>query len=91
MNATELFNASYDEEPSMKGDDFLLSNYFLEQTRKINILTVLIIIIVGLVGNFLTIVVFSQKRFRINSSNVYLLCLAVVDALFLLLHFFEVL
>ena len=70
-------------------DHDLLSNYFLEQTRKINIFSIMIILFIGLIGNFLTIFVFSQNRFRTNSSNVYLLCLAIVDAAFLILHLFE--
>ena len=62
---------------------------FLNSSRKINIYMTSIIIIVGLVGNFLTIFVFSQKRFRHNSSHVYLLSLAINDSLFLIIHFFE--
>jgi hypothetical protein len=65
------------------------SNYFLEQTRKINIFSVLIILVIGLIGNCLTILVFSQRRFRTNSSNIYLFSLAIVDALFLSLHVIE--
>jgi len=83
-------NFSLEDELLAKNDDFLLSNYILEQTRKINIMFVGIILVIGLIGNCLTIVVFAQKRFRINSSNVYLLSLAVIDGLFLLLHLFEV-
>ena len=33
--------------------------------------------------------VYLNKRFRINSSCVYLLCMAFSDGLFLILHFFE--
>ena len=61
----------------------------LEFTRKINLFTTVLFLIVGLIGHFLTIFVFAQKRFRKNSCNVYLLCLATNDALFLILHFFE--
>lgn len=61
----------------------------LEKYRKINILTTVLFIVIGLLGHFLTIFVFVQKRFRKNSSNVYLLCLAINDALFLITHFFE--
>ena len=43
----------------------------------------------GLLGHSLTIYVFAQKRFRKNSSNVFLLCLAINDGLYLITHFFE--
>ena len=46
-------------------------------------------IVAGLFGNLLTIFVFAQKRFRRNSSNVYLLALAVNNFLYLIAHFFE--
>ena len=65
------------------------SLYFIELTRKINLFATLIIIAIGLIGNCLIIFVFSQNRFRINSSNVYLLCLAIIDNLFLIVHLFE--
>lgn len=59
------------------------------QTRKINIFLTMFIIVIGLIGNTLTASVFSHKKFRTNSSGVYLLCLAFSDGLFLVLHFFE--
>lgn len=68
---------------------FLDSVYQLEICRLINIYTTICFVVLGLVGHFLTIFVFSQKRFRRNSSNVYLLCLALNDALYLFLHLFE--
>jgi len=78
--------------------NFNLDNYskledeslnFLDNTRRINLIASIVIILIGLLGNCLTIFVFSQKRFRINSSNVYLLCLALIDSLFLVVHIFE--
>lgn len=48
-----------------------------------------IVILVGLVGHFLTIFVFAQKRFRKNSSNVYFFCLAINDSVYLLVHFLK--
>lgn len=83
-----LLNMSINE--SVAQDlELMFSNLFLEQTRKINIFSILVILLIGLIGNFLTIFVFAQKRFRTNSSNVYLLCLALVDCVFLILHLFE--
>lgn len=61
----------------------------LEQSRKINIIATLILILFGLIGNSLIVFVFSKKRFRVNSSNVFLLCLALNDSLFLIIHLFE--
>ena len=60
-------------------EDLLNSHFFLALSGKINLFGILIAITVGLIGNFLTIFVFSQKRFRNNSSNIFLLCLAIND------------
>lgn len=65
------------------------SAYILEQTRKINVFTTLFIIFLGLVGHSLTIFLFAQKKFRVNSSHVYMLSLAAFDGSFLILHLFE--
>lgn len=65
---------------------------FLEQSRKLNIILTIVIILIGLIGNFLTLFVFSQKKFkcfRSNSSHIYLMSLAANDSLFLFVHFFE--
>ena len=70
-------------------DSMIVSSYVLNFSKKLNVLGMLIVIAIGLLGNCLTIFVFAQKRFRTNSSNVYLLSLAVVDSLYLILHFME--
>ncbi len=62
---------------------------FLNLSRKFKTIMTLMIILIGLVGHFLTILVYSQKRFRLNSSCVFLLSLALVDSAFLITHFFE--
>jgi hypothetical protein len=67
----------------------LNSYLFLEQSRKINLILTTIVILFGLVGNSLIIFIFGQKRFRKNSFNIYLLCLAINDNLFLIVQFFE--
>lgn len=92
-----LFNQSLVESNSSTDKDSLelyFSSYAnslnqLEKFRKINLVSTILFIVIGLIGHFLTIFVFAQKRFRKNSSNVYLLCLAVNDALYLIIHFFE--
>ena len=63
----------------------------LELCRKINIICTIIFTVLGVLGHSLTVFVFAQKRFRKNSSNVYLLCLALNDAFYLITNFFEVL
>ena len=73
----------------IENERFSFSNLVLEYSSKINIYSSLIVIVIGLTGNFLTIFVFGQSRFRTNPSSVYLLCLAVNDSLFLVIHFFE--
>lgn len=60
-----------------------------EISRKVNIFTLLSVITLGLIGHYLTILVYSKKKFRTNSGHIYLLCLAVFDSLFLIIHFFE--
>jgi len=62
---------------------------FHTKTQKFNTLLTICIIIIGLIGNFLTVFIYGQKKYRKNSSNVFLLCLAINDSLFLVVHFFE--
>ena len=65
------------------------STEFLSSTRHICFFATIAVIAIGLLGNCVTIFVFSQKRFRVNSSNIYLLCLAIIDSVFLIVHIFE--
>ena len=69
--------------------EYLRSFQTLEFTRKMSIYTTVLLTFFGLIGNFIIIFVFGQSRFRTNSSNVYLLCLAVNDSLFLCVHLIE--
>ena len=62
------------------------SEYILKLSREINIYSTVVIVIFGLVGHLLTILVYSRKEFRTNSSHAYLLCLAINDGLFLITH-----
>ena len=84
-------NFNTNEEQSINEDLLTKIKYLntFEKSRKINSFISLAFILIGLIGHSLTIYVFVQKRFRKNSSNVYLLCLAINDALFLIIHFFE--
>ncbi len=78
-------------EIDLNSDSNLLPNDSLdivERTQKIKIFSTSIISVIGLIGHFLTVLVFSQKRFRKNSGNVVSLCLALTDGLFLILNFF---
>jgi hypothetical protein len=68
--------------------DFYLIQ-LLDNARKLNILFTTLFIFIGLIGNFLTIYIFSHKKNRNNSSNIFLLCLALNDSLYLVIHFFE--
>ncbi len=65
------------------------SKKFLEISKNLNLIVSTIAILIGLVSNLIVIVVFSIKKFRSNSSHVYLLCSAINDSLFLVLHLFE--
>lgn len=71
------------------GVDLIVSNRAIEIVKKVNIVSIIVIISIGLIGHGLTIFVLRQKRFRNNSSSVFLFCMAINDASFLLNHFFE--
>jgi hypothetical protein len=81
---TSINESLFDEELR-----FLKSYSTLELSRKINIFASILFILIGLVGNFFTIFIFSQKRFRTNSNNIFLLCLSINDSFFLIIHLFE--
>ena len=70
--------------------DFLVkledSNKTLHDSMRVNIYTTIVLVFIGLVGHILTILVYSKKKYRINSGNVYILCLAIVDGTFLVVH-----
>jgi hypothetical protein len=85
------YNGSLSNNQSLEWSKEILLTSFqtLEKSRKINLCFTIFFLIVGLIGHFLTIFVYAQKRFRKNSCNVYLLYLAFNDALFLIAHFFE--
>lgn len=81
----EINDSLYEDQ--LKNSTFLIDSF--NTFRKVNLYITLIFMLIGIIGHILTIFVFSQKRFRKNSSNVYFLCLAINDALFLITHFFE--
>jgi len=62
---------------------------FLYLANKINISLTIVIIFIGIIGNTLSIIIYSQSKYRLNSSNVFILVLAITDLLFLIVHFFE--
>lgn len=70
---------------------FDVNNETLELHLMLNLNTIIsfLIILIGLVGNSLAICVFSKRRFRMNSSHIYLMGLAISDCLFLIVHLFE--
>ena len=68
---------------------YLKSLDLLALSSKINIFGTIAFFLLGLVGNSISIFVFAQKIFRRNSSHVYLLCLAIIDSLFLVIHLIE--
>ena len=84
----KYFNETNSTSESIDCYELYRSYSVFTQSRKINIFFTILIIIIGLVGNIMTVSVFMQKRFRINSSCVYLLCMAISDGLFLIIHFF---
>lgn len=89
MNLSFLFQAElyyYSAENFYKDSG---ENTILETSRKLSIFLLMPIFLVGLFGHSLIILVFGQKRFRKNSSNVFVFSLAINDSLYLISHFFE--
>jgi hypothetical protein len=62
---------------------------FLDTANKINLFATILINCIGLIGNTLTLIIYGQSKYRLNSSNVFILILSIVDSLFLIVHFFE--
>lgn len=62
---------------------------FLEISIILNIFLTIIFILIGLCVNFIIILVYGQSKNRVNSSNIFIFCLAILDASFLIIHFFE--
>jgi hypothetical protein len=76
-----LFKNNTDEREESEG--------FLTEAKKINTIITICITIIGLIGNCLTGIIYGQKKNRKNSSNIFLLCLAINDTLFLVVHFYK--
>jgi hypothetical protein len=85
--STSFINSNISNCPDPK---HVRADYLYTQTREINIYVTTFITIIGLIGNGLAVFVFAHERFRVHSSSVYLLFLAISDGLFLVTHFFEV-
>ena len=68
---------------------YLESLLFLGKSRVASIYSIMVITLIGLIGNGLILLVFAQKKYRNNSNNVYLFCLALNDSLYLLVHVSE--
>lgn len=83
-----IISNQLDRQTSNKANEDIFES-FLTKTRLVNLYCSIFFTLIGLIGHCLTIFVFAQKRFRQNSSNVYLLCLAIIDALYLIVHFFK--
>ena len=58
-------------------------------SHKIYLYTSLLFMVLGLVGNTLSVMVFSSSEMRVLSSNVYLLVLAISDSIYLMSVFFS--
>lgn len=82
-------NTSSQMDPIEIENERLLPVAMFEMSRRINLYASIVIVFTGLIGNSLTAMVFSQKRFRTNSSNCFLLFLSILDSFYLILHLFE--
>ena len=82
VTASELprsFNVSYDV--SLYDDDFILSDDLSESARTAFYILYIVIIILGLGGNCMTLLVVAVNRNMRTVTNVFLVSLAVSDAL----------
>jgi hypothetical protein len=84
-NNISIFEYEYIDDEETNQSSYVLSN----QLNQVNSILTIIIIIFGLIGHSLTIFVYSQNRFRRNSSNIYFLCLALNDSAYLIVHPFK--
>ena len=75
----------------MESNYELDDNYmkFFEISMILNIIFTIAFIIIGLCGNFIILIVYSQSKNRVNASNIFIICLAIFESIFLMLHFFE--
>lgn len=64
-------------------------NLNYEFAHKIILFSNLFVIFSGLIGNFSTFFVFIQSRFRRNSTNIFLLVLAINDFFYLIFYFID--
>lgn len=64
------------------------SEIFLDSAVRTNLVGISLITMLGLAGHLLTLGVYSQKKNRLNSSNIYIMCLTISDLAFLILNFF---
>jgi hypothetical protein len=62
---------------------------FLDLSNEINLFATILIVFIGLIGNTLSLIIYGQSKYRLNSNNVFILILSIVDSLFLIVHFFE--
>jgi uncharacterized membrane protein YqjE len=67
-------------------DDYMK---FFEISLILNIFFTIVFIFIGLCGNFIILIVYSQSKNRVNASNIFIFCLAIFESIFLMLHFFE--
>lgn len=67
----------------------ILSQHIIKVSEKINAVVSFILSLVGLCGNFIVILMFLQKKFRSNPSHILLLCSAVNDSFYLMVHLVE--
>lgn len=85
----EVNDSSYYDVNETDLDKIINSNDLVEKSTQLNLIATFIVLIFGLIGNYLIIYVFIKKKNRKNSSHIFLLCLAINDCLFLKIHFFE--
>jgi len=88
-NISFIFRSSKIKLNKNKQKKPMYSFNFLESIGNINLFLTILISCIGLIGNTLTLIIYGQSKYRVNSSNVFILILSIIDSLFLIVHFFE--
>ena len=86
----EMENTEYANFFQNSEKNYEKSGHFLMSSRKFNCVSSFVITTIGLISNLLAIFIFLQKKFRTNSSHIFLFCVTVNDSFFLIFHSIEV-
>lgn len=88
-NLTDAYYSYANKELNRFIEEEISNSVSLKFSIDVKLACSLVVIFLGLIGHFLTILVYSKKINRTNSSHVYMLCLSLIDSIYLIVHIFE--